>query len=108
MKASLRSSISYSEQAVGRFEITVFDGQWPKKYELKATLAHGKQGGDSVNVYYSRLEKLWDELEKYTQLLFSAINYEVLIFLTKEREEEKIYQFLMGLNEDIFLTFHQV
>lgn len=53
---------------------------------------------------YSSLKKLWDELENYTQLPISAINPEISIILTVAREEEKVYQFLMGLNDEIFRT----
>lgn len=45
-----------------------------------------------------------DELENYTQLPVTINNSEILIIITKEREEEKIFQFIMGLNDAIFGT----
>lgn len=45
-------------------------------------------GGDSINLHYSRLKKLWDELNNYTQLLPSAVNSEILGILTKEKRGE--------------------
>lgn len=61
-----------------------------------------KQGRDSINVYYSRLRKLWDEIENYSQLPPSANNSEILAIVTKDREEDRVYQFLMRLNDKVF------
>lgn len=51
-----------------------------------------------MNVYYWRLKKLWDELQNYSQLPVG----EVGSILARGREEEQIYQFLIGLNDDIY------
>lgn len=59
-----------------------------------------------MNLYYSRLKKLWHELENYTQFPSTANNFDILIIITKEREKEKIYQFSIGLNDAIFGTVH--
>lgn len=40
-----------------------------RKNELKAALTNCKQGEDSMNLYYSRLKKIWDELDNYIQLI---------------------------------------
>lgn len=47
---------------MGRFKGTFFNGNGPRKYELKDTLANCKQGGDTVTIYYSKLKKIWAEL----------------------------------------------
>lgn len=73
----------------------------PRKYELKAVMANYKQGGDSVNTYYSRLKKIWHKLDNYMQLP-TTTPAEIFSFINKEREKEKFFQFLMGLNDTIY------
>lgn len=63
----------------------------PGKYELKAALANCKYGGDSMDVYFSRLKKLWDKFENYRQLPSSIIDSEILNYLTKKREKRRKY-----------------
>lgn len=50
--------------------------------------------------YYGRLAKMWEELDMYKPIpacsCSAAIEYE------KEREEEKVHQFVMGLDEARF------
>lgn len=59
-----------------------------------------KQDGHSVMEYYGRLAKMWEELDMYKPVpacsCSAATEYE------KEREEEKVHQFVMGLNESRF------
>lgn len=72
--------------------------KWTRKYELKAALANCKQDEDSMNTYYLRLKKIWDELDN---------SAEILTLISKEREEEKLFQFLIGLNDGIHATMNQ-
>lgn len=72
-------------------------GNGPRKYELKAALANCKQGGDLVNAYYNCLKKIWDELQHYIQLPTSKAT---------AKEEEQVYQFLIGLNDSMYGMFH--
>ena len=64
---------------------------------LEEQLARCRQDGQSVMDYYCRLAKLWEELDMYKPLppcsCSAAAVYE------KDREEEKVHQFLMGLDE---------
>lgn len=53
--------------------------------------------------YYSKLKGLWDELDNYLEL--PACTCGVVVQATIQREEEKIFQFLMGLNSD-YSTVH--
>lgn len=50
--------------------------------------------------YYGRLAKMWEELDMYKPLpacsCSAAAEYE------KERDEEKVHQFVMGLDESRF------
>ncbi|GAA0139745.1 hypothetical protein LIER_01231 [Lithospermum erythrorhizon] len=60
----------------------------PKSYEVRRGIYSAKQGSESVASYYSRLKRLWDELFCLRTSLRSNDN-----------EEERVMQFLMGLNE---------
>lgn len=98
IEPSLWYSVNYSKQEdelwadlKKRFLV----GNEPGKYELKEALANCKQEGDLVNIYYSRLWKIWDGLQNYLQLPVSSTT----TIIIKEREEEQVYRFLMGLND---------
>lgn len=107
--STLRNSINYSERVNEvwsdireRFMV----GNGPQKYELKITLANCKQGADSVSVYHSKLNKIWEELENCQQYLGcdSGGHFSNSSAITKEWEEENVYQFLMGLNDTVYGT----
>ncbi|GAA0143518.1 hypothetical protein LIER_35756 [Lithospermum erythrorhizon] len=60
----------------------------PKIYELRRKIYAAKQGNDSVTVYYNKLKRLWDE--------FRCIKPNLV---RMGDDEEKVMQFLMGLND---------
>ena len=55
---------------------------------------------ESLSDYYGRMAIMWDEL--YTYKPIPECTCGALEKLTKEREEEKVDQFVMGLNESRF------
>lgn len=59
---------------------------------LKTELATCRQKGLDVVAYYGKLTQLWRSLDEYQQA--KAIEE-----LCKEREEDRLHQFLMGLDE---------
>lgn len=75
-------------------------GNKVRVHHLKEQLSSCKQDGQSVMEYYGRLAKMWEELDMYKPIpacsCSAAIEYE------KEREEEKVHQFVMGLDEARF------
>jgi Retrotransposon gag protein len=76
-------------------------GNAPRVYLLKADIAFAKQQGQSVVTYYTRLKDIWDELGSYLAVSVCRCgNYtcNLVAELVKGREEEKIHQFLMGLD----------
>lgn len=106
IEPSLRSSMNYLERANelwADLKERLLVGNGPRKYELKATLANCKEGRDFENAYYSHLKKIRDGLENYIQLS-STTNVEFLSAITKERDKERIFQFLMGLNDKLLGT----
>ncbi|XP_048621527.1 uncharacterized protein LOC125591396 [Brassica napus] len=62
---------------------------------LKTGLANCQQRGTAVEAYYGKLTKIWTSLADY-QCAKTAAEIE------KEREEDKLHQFLMGLDESLF------
>ncbi|XP_074288107.1 uncharacterized protein LOC141613270 [Silene latifolia] len=69
-------------------------------HQLKNELNECKQGGDTVVEYYTRLKTIWDELGKYSKVKECTCG--AATSLLKEKEEEKVHQFLMGLNSRLY------
>ncbi|XP_074271410.1 uncharacterized protein LOC141595345 [Silene latifolia] len=72
----------------------------PRVHQLKSELNECKQGGDSVVEYYTRLKMIWDELANYSKVKDCTCGAAAMI--AKEREEEKVHQFLMGLDSNLY------
>ncbi|XP_015165801.1 uncharacterized protein [Solanum tuberosum] len=68
-----------------------------RTYSLHKDIASMQQGTTSVSEYYTRLKTLWDEFE----ILVPApcCNCEVSKGFVTHMNRQKVYQFLMGLNE---------
>lgn len=49
--------------------------------------------------YYGRLKKLWDDLVNYKQIQVTN-DEKVISILTKRHEDEKLFQFLMGMENN--------
>ncbi|KAJ0009951.1 hypothetical protein Pint_34666 [Pistacia integerrima] len=67
----------------------------PAIYQLQKSLASFSQGNMSVSSYYTKLKGLWDELDSY-RTIPHCDQFKAHI---KQREEDKMMQFLMGLND---------
>ncbi|KAL9225536.1 hypothetical protein vseg_001445 [Gypsophila vaccaria] len=99
----LHSSITFTqpvdeiwEELRGRYSA----GNAPRVHQLKSDLNECKQGTDSVVEYYTRLKTIWDELGNYSTVKTCTCGAAVAI--AKEREEEKVHQFLMGLDSKLY------
>ncbi|KAG7599411.1 Reverse transcriptase RNA-dependent DNA polymerase [Arabidopsis suecica] len=64
---------------------------------LKTELATCRQRGTSLDEYYGKLSSLWKSLSDYQQA-------KTMEDVRKEREEDKLHQLLMGLDESIYGT----
>jgi len=85
-----------------RFSIT--NGQIQ---QLKAELATYEQRGMSVTDYYAKIKTLWYEHTNYDQGIlctYSKCDCKVNSTLEKRSEEERVNEFLMGLNETLYRT----
>ena len=72
-------------------------GSAVRVHQLKAELASCKQDGSSVMEYFGKLSQKWEEL--LTCKPFPACTCDASEVYAKEYEEEKVHQFLMGLDE---------
>ncbi|XP_075076576.1 uncharacterized protein LOC142163213 [Nicotiana tabacum] len=65
-------------------------------FELKKELSHISQGPLDIASYFNKIKQLWDEI-----VSISVNHLSVCTFggNKKDDEEQKVYQFLMGLNE---------
>lgn len=107
---TLRSTISYMENAKELWEdikerFSIVNG--PRIQQLKSDLAQCKQEGMAMVNYYGKLKMLWDELANYQQIPIctcSGCKCGIKSKLEKQREEERVHQFLMGLDDVLYGT----
>ncbi|XP_010484995.1 PREDICTED: uncharacterized protein LOC104763305 [Camelina sativa] len=69
-------------------------------YQLKAELAACRQEGLLVLDYYGKLSSKWEEINNYKPIHHCSCGGTAPY--VKEKEEEQVYQFLMGLDESRF------
>ncbi|CAL9235088.1 unnamed protein product, partial [Arabidopsis halleri] len=100
IEPKVRSTVTYFVDAHSlwvnlqqRFSV----GNKVRVYEVKARLASCRQEGLSVMEYYGRLCSMWEEIQTYklNPLCTCGAGWE----FEKEREEEKVHQFIMGLDD---------
>nr|XP_009799155.1 PREDICTED: uncharacterized protein LOC104245267 [Nicotiana sylvestris] len=96
----IRETVMYTESAERLWnEIEKRFGQASsiKIYHIRKEISSVSQGTFSISSYFNRIKKLWDELS-------FSISYPDCVCGCKEKfqkldEDQKIHQFLMGLNE---------
>ncbi|XP_019092352.1 PREDICTED: uncharacterized protein LOC109129155 [Camelina sativa] len=85
------------EELQYRFSI----GNKVRVHQIKAKLASCRQDGQSVMEYYGRLCNLWEELKNYRVSPVCSCGV-TLSAIVEERDEEKLHQFVMGLDDSRF------
>lgn len=95
---NLRSTLTTYEKAHDlwnhiKCRFAVRNGQ--RVQRLKTELANCHQKGLAMQEYYGKLTQLWRSLADYQQA-------KTMEELAKEREEDKLHQFLMGLDETVY------
>ncbi|KAK0607454.1 hypothetical protein LWI29_015338 [Acer saccharum] len=60
----------------------------PRIFEIQRDIAYLRQEQLSVSAYYTKLKGLWDELSSYSNAVLGA-----------QQDQQKLMQFLMGLND---------
>ncbi|XP_075475891.1 uncharacterized protein LOC142514866 [Primulina tabacum] len=110
IEPDLRSTISHMENAKDLWEdieerFHIANG--PRIQQIKTELNECKQHGLSMVVYYGKMKALWDELANYDQIptcTCTGCKCKLSAKLEKRREQEKVHQFLMGLDEGSYGT----
>lgn len=110
IEPSLRSTVTYTETVKDlwdnlrqRFSIR----NRARVHQLKTNLAVCKQRGQSVVQYYRQLKMMWDEWVHYEPIPICSnggCTCKITNMLEKKKEEEKIHQFLMGLEDGAYGT----
>ncbi|GKB75215.1 putative RNA-directed DNA polymerase [Tanacetum coccineum] len=114
MKKEIKSSVKYANTASEiwsdlrerfRKEST------PHAYELKQTLSNTHQSRISVSAYYTKLRGLWDEIKSVlpaSRCTCNKCSCEMGKKTNELRENEKLYQFLMGLDAEFAVIKIQI
>ena len=110
IEPSLRSTISLVdnigdlwEDIRQRFSI----GNGPRVQQLRSDLTNCKLEGQTIVNYYGQLKTIWDELNNYDKTPLCSCGgckCNLTTELEKKREEERVHQFLMGLDEERYGT----
>ncbi|KAL9460077.1 hypothetical protein AB3S75_003302 [Citrus x aurantiifolia] len=108
IEPNLRSTVTYTEVAKllwddikERFSV----GNGPRVQQLKSELTNCKQRGMTILNYYGKLKMLWEEFSNYEQspaCLCGNCTCNLGAKWDKKRDEEKLHQFLMGLDEAVY------
>ncbi|XP_019224674.1 PREDICTED: uncharacterized protein LOC109206313 [Nicotiana attenuata] len=96
----IRETVMYAESAEKlwkEIERRFSQASGIKIFQIRKEISSISQGSSSISSYFNRIKKLWDELS-------FSVSYPDCVCGCKETyqrldEEQKVHQFLMGLNE---------
>ncbi|PKI42793.1 uncharacterized protein LOC116206262 [Punica granatum] len=99
MEKELQPSAAYATEAKALWDDLkerYSQGNEMRIYQLKSDINLYRQEGKTVQRYYSGIKTLWNELENYLESL--GCSCDAANRYVAQREKNKIYQFLMGLD----------
>ncbi|PWA73592.1 hypothetical protein CTI12_AA259020 [Artemisia annua] len=73
-----------------------------RKYKLNKDTYEISQSGGSISEYYTKMKCVWEELDNVNVLPAITVTPEISMFLTalnQQKEEQRLFQFLNGLDE---------
>jgi len=78
------------------------DSNGPLLYQLEKEISELYQGNDSVTVYYTKLKKLWEDLNDFSDVpeCKCATTCEAVKKILANVERQKLMHFLMHLNDE--------
>ncbi|XP_071918878.1 uncharacterized protein [Coffea arabica] len=82
-------------------------GNGPRVQQLRSDLTNCKLEGQTIVNHYGQLKTIWDELNNYDKTPLCSCGgckCNLTTELEKKREEERVHQFLMGLDEEHYGT----
>ncbi|KAI3776447.1 hypothetical protein L1987_46232 [Smallanthus sonchifolius] len=106
MEKEIRASVKYANTAAEIWEdLKERFGKEsePRAYELKQRLNVTRQDGASVSAYYTKLRRIWDEINVVLPTPRCTCNEckcEIGKKLVESKEKERLYEFLLGLDAD--------
>ncbi|XP_038707308.1 uncharacterized protein LOC120002620 [Tripterygium wilfordii] len=77
-------------------------------YEVMKEISNMKQGNQSVSDYHTKMKSLWNELQDYQVIPKCKRPYDIVKPLLLKRENEKVMQSLMGLNDNFSAVSSQI
>ncbi|KAI3808616.1 hypothetical protein L1987_24571 [Smallanthus sonchifolius] len=83
----------------------------PRAYELKQKIATTRQDGNNISTYYTRLRALWDEsqsIHSFPRCSCNKCSCELAKKIVEHLEKERLYEFLMGLDNDFNVIKTQI
>ncbi|CAH9129304.1 unnamed protein product [Cuscuta epithymum] len=104
MEAELRQSVKFKTaheiwvDLKERFE----KDSAPRAYELRCSLGAIRQDGQSISAYFSQLCRIWDEMASINiqaSCTCGNCSCNVSKLITESRDRERLYDFLMGLDD---------
>ncbi|XP_010526766.2 PREDICTED: uncharacterized protein LOC104804236 [Tarenaya hassleriana] len=108
LEPSLRSDVVHREFARDlwdylkrRFGMT----SAPRLLRLRSELVNCRQKGMSVESYFGKLTKLWDDLATLRPLKTCRCGFctcNIAADFEKQRQEDRLYEFLLGLDDEKF------
>ncbi len=109
LSPKLHNSVAYAESASEMWldlQERLSQGNAPRIYELKCDISLMQQQDLTVVTYFTKLKAFWDELATYSVVLQCKCTAARELML--EKEGEKLYQFLMGLNDKFSVIRSQI
>nr|XP_029120159.1 uncharacterized protein LOC114914118 [Elaeis guineensis] len=88
---------TYARELWDELEQHFGESHGPLFYQIKQDMSGFSQGNSSVTVYFTKLKKLWDKLSCLHQ--YPVCNCGAAKTIANMENEDKLVQFLMGLNE---------
>jgi len=69
-----------------------------KLYQVKREMCNISQGANDIATYFTKIKSLWDELDDLDEIPMCTCNSAEKML--KREQNQKLLQFLMGLNDD--------
>ncbi|KAL0368423.1 UNVERIFIED_CONTAM: hypothetical protein Scaly_1061200 [Sesamum calycinum] len=98
----LHDSIVYHDTSSGMWkelEERFSQGSGPKTQEIKREIANTRQGHMTISVYYAKMKSLWEQLSGFSKPHKIGCSGCTCGVTAKENKEERLHQFVMGLND---------
>ncbi|KAM6569890.1 hypothetical protein CsatB_017875 [Cannabis sativa] len=78
----------------------------PRIFEAKKTMQSLTQGSNSVTTYYTRLKALWDQIREYRPQPVCTCG--AMRIIQEYQEEDRLLEFLVGLNDSYSFVRSQI